>query len=57
MKIKFKCQICGYIYNPDEGDSQGGIPTGTAFDDLPDDWKCPLCTATKTDFIEDEYFE
>lgn len=45
----WQCQQvnCGYIYNPDKGDKKGKIPKGTRFEDLPDDWKCPLCGAGK----------
>ena len=44
------CTSCGFIYDPDEGDPDGGIPPGTAFDDIPDDWFCPVCGARKQDF-------
>jgi len=47
---KYKCEICGYIYNPEEGDSDSGISPGTAFKDLPDDWVCPECGAGKEEF-------
>ncbi|MCD4835073.1 MAG: rubredoxin [Bacteroidales bacterium] len=47
---KYKCKICGYIYDPEVGDSQGGIAPGTSFDEIPDDWKCPVCGVTKKDF-------
>ena len=46
----YKCSVCGYEYNPEEGDKGGGIPKGTAFDDLPDDWVCPVCGAGKNEF-------
>ena len=48
----YQCQTvnCGYIYNPDKGDRKGKISKGTSFDDLPDDWKCPVCGATKKMF-------
>jgi rubredoxin len=49
---KYKCIICGYIYDPEEGDPDGGISPGTPFDDIPDDWTCPLCGAMKDDFEE-----
>ena len=39
---KYKCQVCGYIYDPEVGDPDNGIEPGTAFEDLPDDWVCPL---------------
>jgi rubredoxin len=37
------CSNCGYIYRPEKGDPTQNIPPGTAFDDLPNDWVCPLC--------------
>ncbi|MFA6129200.1 MAG: rubredoxin [Bacteroidales bacterium] len=48
----FKCRSCGYVYDPEEGDPISGIPAGTAFEDLPDDWICPLCGVRKTEFFE-----
>jgi rubredoxin len=45
------CESCGFIYDPDEGDPDGGIPPGTAFTDIPDDWYCPVCGARKADFV------
>ena len=47
---KYLCLACGYIYNPEEGDPAGGIEPGTAFEDLPDDWSCPVCGAAKDEF-------
>ena len=44
------CESCGYIYDPEEGDPDGGIPIGTAFEDIPDTWFCPVCGARKRDF-------
>jgi rubredoxin len=44
------CTSCGFIYDPDEGDPDGGIPPGTPFDEIPDDWFCPVCGARKSDF-------
>ena len=44
------CTSCGFIYDPAEGDPDGGIPSGTAFTDIPDDWFCPVCGARKRDF-------
>jgi rubredoxin len=48
----YQCQTvnCGYIYNPDKGDRKGKIPAGTKFEDIPDDWKCPICGGTKRCF-------
>jgi rubredoxin len=40
---RYKCRMCGYIYSPLRGEPQNGIPAGTEFDDLPDDYVCPLC--------------
>jgi rubredoxin len=47
---KYKCQVCGYIYNPELGDSEGHIPPGTPFEKLADDWTCPVCGASKSQF-------
>jgi len=47
---KYKCTVCGYIYDPEKGDSDGGIKPGTAFEDIPDDWVCPVCGAAKDQF-------
>jgi rubredoxin len=44
---KYKCTVCGYIYNPETGDASQGINPGTAFEDLPDDWVCPECGVGK----------
>ena len=47
---KWECVSCGYIYNPTVGDPDSGIAPGTAFEDLPEDWECPQCGATKDMF-------
>lgn len=44
---KWVCTVCGYEYDPAEGDPASGVPAGTAFSDLPDDWVCPVCAADK----------
>lgn len=44
------CTSCGFIYDPDDGDPDGGIPPGTPFDEIPDTWFCPVCGARKADF-------
>lgn len=49
---KYKCTACGYIYDPALGDKENGIPPGTAFEDLPGDWVCPVCGSEKEDFIQ-----
>ncbi len=47
---KYQCTVCGYIYDEDDGDPDGGIPPGTRWEDLPDDWVCPVCGAEKDQF-------
>ena len=47
---KYKCTVCGYIYDPEKGDPDGGIDPGTEFADLPDDWVCPVCGVSKDQF-------
>ena len=47
---KYQCQVCGYIYDPDEGDPDNKVPPNTAFENLPADWVCPICGATKDQF-------
>ncbi|MBC8320278.1 MAG: rubredoxin [Bacteroidetes bacterium] len=49
-EMKYQCIVCDYIYDPAIGDADGGIDPGTAFEDLPDDWVCPVCGAEKSDF-------
>ncbi len=52
---KYQCDVCGYVYDPAVGDPDGGIAPGTAFEDIPADWVCPVCGAAKDDFspVED----
>jgi rubredoxin len=47
---RYVCTICGYVYDPEQGDPDNGVDPGTKFDDLPDDWECPVCGASKEDF-------
>lgn len=47
---KYKCTVCGYVYDPELGDPDGGIKPGTSFEKLPDDWVCPVCGASKDQF-------
>jgi rubredoxin len=47
---KYECTVCGYVYNPKDGDPDNGIAPGTPFEDLPDDWTCPVCGASKDQF-------
>ncbi len=48
----YQCQTvnCGYIYNPEKGDRKGKVAKGTRFNELQDDWKCPICGASKKAF-------
>jgi rubredoxin-NAD+ reductase len=46
----YECDVCGYIYDPAVGDPDGGIPPGTAWEDIPDEWVCPTCGAGKEEF-------
>lgn len=47
---KYVCTICGYIYDPELGDPDSGVASGTPFEDIPDDWVCPECGAGKDNF-------
>ena len=49
---KYTCTVCGYVYDPEKGDPDSGIEPGTAFEDIPNDWVCPVCGAGKEDFEE-----
>lgn len=51
---KYVCSICGYIYDPEQGDPERGISPGTAFEDLPEDWVCPICGASKDQFLPED---
>ena len=51
---KYVCTICGYVYDPENGDSDAGIESGTQFADLPDDWQCPTCGVSKDDFNKEK---
>lgn len=48
--MKYICEVCGYVYDPAEGDPDNGIQPGTAFEDIPDDWVCPTCGVGKDEF-------
>jgi rubredoxin len=47
---KWQCTVCGYIYDPEQGDPDNGVAPGTPFEGLPDDWQCPICGAFKDEF-------
>jgi len=49
---KYKCKICGHIYDEEKGDARSGVAPGTSWADLPDDWECPKCGAQKIMFTE-----
>ena len=50
---KYRCEICGYLYDPSKGDFSQNIKPGTAFEDLPSEWRCPVCGAPKDSFIKE----
>ncbi|MBQ9080441.1 MAG: rubredoxin [Clostridia bacterium] len=50
--MKYICVLCGYEYDPANGDPEGGVAEGTEFEDIPEGWVCPLCGASKDDFEE-----
>ena len=47
---KYRCLVCDWVYDPEQGDPAGGIPPGVPFEELPDDWLCPLCGVGKDQF-------
>jgi rubredoxin len=47
---RYVCTICGYVYDPEQGDPDNGVEPGTNWEDVPDDWECPVCGAKKEDF-------
>lgn len=51
---KYKCKVCGYVYDPATGDPDSGIKPGTSFEQLPDTWVCPICGAPKSEFEKEE---
>ena len=53
---KYVCTICGWVYDPEQGDPDSGVDPGTSFENVPDDWECPVCGASKDDFeIESQF--
>jgi len=50
---KYRCQVCGYVYDPAKGDIEHNITPGTAFEDLPSEWRCPICGVSKDNFIKE----
>jgi rubredoxin len=51
---KYVCTLCGYVYDPDAGDPDNGVDPGTKWEDVPEDWECPVCGAGKEDFEKEE---
>lgn len=51
---KYRCKVCGYVYDPEVGDATQNVRAGTPFEKIPDNWTCPVCGASKDDFIEIE---
>lgn len=47
---KYRCIPCGYVYDPTEGDPDGGVAPGTPFENIPEDWICPVCGVSKDMF-------
>lgn len=52
--MKYVCNVCGWIYDEEEGYPENDIPAGTKFEDLPDDFVCPLCGVGKDDFSKED---
>ncbi len=50
----YVCTICGYVYDPEQGDPDNDVDPGTKWEDVPDDWECPVCGASKDDFEKEE---
>ena len=51
---RYVCTICGYVYDPEQGDPDNDVDPGTKWDDVPEDWECPVCGAGKDDFEKEE---
>ena len=47
---KYVCLVCGYVYDPEQGDPDNDVAAGTAFADISEDWVCPICSAPKDQF-------
>jgi len=50
MMDKYRCTVCGYIYDPTAGDPDSGVASGTLFEKIPDSWRCPVCGVDKSMF-------
>ena len=51
---KYKCEVCGYVYDPEVGDPDNGVQAGTSFEDIPEDWVCPLSAVGKDMFKKED---
>jgi rubredoxin len=51
---KYVCTLCGYVYDPAQGDPDNDVAAGTKWEDVPEDWECPVCGAAKEDFEKEE---
>ena len=51
--MNYICELCGYVYRSENGDPENGVAPRTDFEDVPEDWVCPLCGASKEDFTEE----
>ncbi|MBW2204261.1 MAG: rubredoxin [Deltaproteobacteria bacterium] len=51
---KYVCSVCGYVYDPEDGDPDSSVEAGTSFEKVPDDWTCPVCGAEKELFEKEE---
>ena len=49
---KWECSVCGYVYDPELGDPEHDVAAGTLFEQLPEDWVCPVCGASKSQFVK-----
>ncbi len=47
---KYECSVCHWVYDPQVGDPDNGVAAGTPFEQIPEDWTCPLCGVSKEDF-------
>ena len=52
--MKYVCDVCGYVYDPELGDPDNGVAPGTPWEEVPEDWTCPLCGVGKDQFSEEE---
>ena len=52
--MKYVCDICGYVYDPELGDPDNGVAPGTPWEEVPEDWTCPLCGVGKDQFSDEE---